>query len=66
MGSSDFSPHPYTYHDNEDTTLSNFSLSEEDYKYKVSLKQIEIIPLKSSKLTEELYFSYHSCTRQKN
>lgn len=35
MAASDFSTHPYTYHDEEDKTLSNFSLAPEDYKYKV-------------------------------
>lgn len=35
LAASDFSSHPYTYHDEEDKTLSNFLLADEDYKYKV-------------------------------
>lgn len=36
MAASDFSTHPYTYHDKEDVELKNFSLAPEDFKLKVS------------------------------
>lgn len=38
MAASDFSTHLYTYNDEEDITLSNFSLKQEDYKYKVNFE----------------------------
>lgn len=38
IGGTDFSTHPYTYNDHPkvDYRLSNFSLTIEDYKYKVT------------------------------
>lgn len=35
MAASDFSTRPYTYHDEEDRLLRNFSLAPEDYELKV-------------------------------
>nr|XP_023021911.1 putative glucosylceramidase 3 [Leptinotarsa decemlineata] len=37
LGASDFSAHPYSYHDEEDDQLPNFKLAEEDYTLKIPL-----------------------------
>ncbi|KAG5897309.1 hypothetical protein JTB14_011472 [Gonioctena quinquepunctata] len=37
IGATDFSTHPYSYHDEEDDNLSNFKLAQEDYELKIPL-----------------------------